>query len=148
MATSFIAASSKSLCTWRASAPGKVIAELKFAFWVGLVGPQYDATIWRKCLYKAFRSVGGKRRKDIHSRLNALRRFRNRIAHHEPIFHKPIKVTHIEVIETVRWMCRHAAAWAGKETGLIWRALTRANAGNGMCEKCADIDKKIELLRR
>jgi hypothetical protein len=105
LATSFIAASSKSLCTWRASAPGKVIAELKFAFWVGLVGPQYDATIWRKCLYKAFRSVGGKRRKDIHSRLNALRRFRNRIAHHEPIFHKPIKVTHIEVIETVRWMC-------------------------------------------
>jgi hypothetical protein len=96
----------------RDTTPGKVVAELKFAFWVGLLGPQYDATIWRKCLYKAFRAGGGKRRRDIHSRLNALRRFRNRIAHHEPIFHKPVKVTHIEVIETVGWMCKHTAAWA------------------------------------
>jgi hypothetical protein len=96
----------------RETSPGKVIAELKFSFWVGLIGPQYDATIWRTCLYKAFLPGGGKPRKVVHSRLNALRRFRNRIAHHEPIFHKPIKVTHIEILETIGWMCKHTAAWA------------------------------------
>lgn len=92
--------------------PGKVIAELKFSFWVGLLGPQYDGTIWRRCLYKAFLAGGGKPRKNVHARFNALRRFRNRIAHHEPIFHRAIKVTHIEIIEAIGWMCKQTAAWA------------------------------------
>src|SRR6202044_1018544 len=38
----------------RGVTPGRVVAELKFAFWVGLLGPQYDATLWRKCLYLGF----------------------------------------------------------------------------------------------
>lgn len=97
----------------RDTSPGKVIAELKFSFWVGLLGPQYDATIWRKCLYKAFLAGGGKPRKTIHARFNAVRRFRNRIAHHEPIFHKPpISATHTEIIESIGWMCKQTAAWA------------------------------------
>lgn len=92
--------------------PGQVIAELKFAFWVGLLGPHYDATLWRKCLFRAFTNGGGKPRRIVHSRLNAIRRFRNRIAHHEPIFHKNLTQTHDEIIEAINWMCRHTAAWA------------------------------------
>ncbi|WP_322515308.1 Abi family protein [Rhodopseudomonas palustris] len=95
---------------------GRVIAELKFSFWVGLLGPHYDATLWRTCLYKAFLVGGGKPRKTVHSRLNALRRFRNRIAHHEPILHHDVVATHTEIIETIGWMCRHTAAWAGSNS--------------------------------
>jgi hypothetical protein len=92
--------------------PGRVVAELKFAFWVGLLGPQYDATLWRKCLYHGFPSAGGRPRKAIHGRFNAIRRFRNRVAHHEPIFQSaPIK-RHQEIIEAISWMCRHTSAWA------------------------------------
>jgi hypothetical protein len=67
---------------------GQMLAGLKFAFWVGLLGKHYDATIWRKAIYKAFLAHGGKPRSVVHSRLNAIRRLRNRIAHHEPIFQK------------------------------------------------------------
>lgn len=91
---------------------GQIIAELKFAFWVGLLGPPYDATIWRGSLHKAFLSGGGKPRSVVHGRFNAIRRFRNRIAHHEPIFHRPLETTHSEIIEAIGWMCRSTAAWA------------------------------------
>jgi hypothetical protein len=92
--------------------PGRVIAELKFAFWVGLVGKGYDSTLWRRATYRSFLAQGSKARSTVHSRLNAIRRFRNRIAHHEPIFHRPLVQMHAEVIEAIGWMCRETSAWA------------------------------------
>lgn len=89
---------------------GKLIAELKFGFWVGLFAAQYDATIWRRALYRCFRA--GPRRKHVHGRLNAIRRFRNRVAHHEPIFHRPVAQMHCEIIEAIGWMCADTRAWA------------------------------------
>ena len=92
---------------------GKIVAELKFAFWVALLGRGYDATIWRKSLHHAFRGDNrGKRRSDVHGRFNAIRRFRNRIAHHEPVFHRPCDQTHKEILEALGWMCPQTAAWA------------------------------------
>jgi hypothetical protein len=92
--------------------PGRMVAELKFAFWVGLLGPHYDATLWRKCIFRSFPSSGGRARKTVHGRFNAIRRFRNRIAHHEPVFHlQPIQ-RHQEVIEAISWMCRSTSQWA------------------------------------
>jgi hypothetical protein len=87
-----------------------VVAELRFAFWVGLLSTHYDATLWRQCLYRAFPNAG-KPRRIIHGRLNAIRRFRNRVMHHEPIYHKPLQQFHDEIIETIGWMCRDTAAW-------------------------------------
>jgi hypothetical protein len=45
------------------------------------------------------------------SKLNFCAR-RNRVAHHEPIFHKPLVKTHDEIIEAIRWMCKSTAAWS------------------------------------
>ena len=89
---------------------GKLIAELKFGFWVGLYAGQYDATIWRRAIYRCFRA--GPRRKNVHGRLNAIRRFRNRVAHHEPIFDRPVAQMHAEIIEAIGWMCADTRAWA------------------------------------
>jgi len=91
---------------------GNVVAELKFAFWVGLLGPRYDATLWRMTLYRAFLAEGGKPRSVVHGRFNAIRRFRNRVAHHEPIFDRPLFQIHSEIIEAIRWMCQETANWA------------------------------------
>lgn len=91
--------------------PGRVVAELKFAFWVGLLGPRYDATLWRKAVHKAFLAGGGKPRSLVHGRFNAIRRLRNRIAHHEPIFQKPLLEFHSEIIEAIGWMCKETARW-------------------------------------
>ena len=44
--------------------------------------------------------------------MNALRRLRNRIAHHEPIFQKDLRLMHDETIEAIRWLCPITAAWA------------------------------------
>lgn len=89
---------------------GKLIAELKFGFWVGLFATQYDATLWRRALYRCFRAAPPRKR--IHGRLNAIRRFRNRVAHHEPIFHRPSERMHAEITEAIGWMCADTRAWA------------------------------------
>jgi len=91
---------------------GAVVAELSFGFWVGLLGPRYDATIWRQALYLGFMENGKRMKRDrVHGRFNALRRFRNRIAHHEPIFLNNLANTHSEIIEATSWMCPNTAAW-------------------------------------
>lgn len=87
-----------------------LVAELKFSFWVGLLGPGYDNNLWRKALHKGFRAKSGKKRSDVHGRMNALRRFRNRVAHHEPIFATALQM-HTEALEAIEWMCRDTHAW-------------------------------------
>ncbi len=91
---------------------GDIVAELKFAFWVGILGPSYDATLWRAALHKCFPNARSLRRKQVHGRMNALRRFRNRVAHHEPIFFRPVARMHNEIIEAIGWMCADTRAWA------------------------------------
>jgi hypothetical protein len=89
-----------------------MVAELKFAFWVGLLGQGYDGTIWRKALYRGFRIGGAKQRAVVHGRFNAIRRLRNRIAHHEPIFMRDTMQDHAEIIDAIGWMCADTCAWA------------------------------------
>jgi hypothetical protein len=96
----------------RGVTPGRVVAELKFAFWVGIMGPRYDATVWRESLFKTFQVGGSRARSVVHGRFNTIRRFRNRVAHHEPIFHRPLQQMHDEIIEAIGWMCRDTADWA------------------------------------
>ena len=88
-----------------------LVAELKFSFWVGLTGVGYDATLWRQVIHRAFRAQGGKKRETVNGRLNALRRFRNRVAHHEPIFATSLQM-HAECLETIGWMCADTSSWA------------------------------------
>lgn len=87
-----------------------LVAELKFSFWVGLLGPRHDKDLWRKALHRGFRAKSGKKRSDVHGRMNALRRFRNRVAHHEPIFGNALQM-HTEALEAIEWMCRDTHGW-------------------------------------
>jgi hypothetical protein len=90
-----------------------LIAELSFGFWVSLLGPRYDATLWRQTLYAGFsRSSKPISRSIVHGRFNALRRFRNRVAHHEPIFHDDLQLRHDEIIDAIAWMSDETAKWA------------------------------------
>ncbi len=91
---------------------GGIVAELSFGFWVALLADRYDATLWRQALHSTFRENGGPmKRKRVHGRFNALRRFRNRIAHHEPIFLNDLQNRHAEIIEATSWLCANTAAW-------------------------------------
>lgn len=99
--------------------PDAVVAELKFAFWVSLLGPGYDNTLWRKALYRGFQNGGGRPRSMVHGRFNAIRRFRNRIAHHEPIYHRPLAQIHNEILDAIGWMCRNTQAWTAHHSRFV-----------------------------
>ena len=95
-----------------------VVAGLHLGFWVGLIGPRYDDTLWRTALYMAFRVGGGRSRGIVHGRINALRRFRNRVAHHEPIFGRDLLAVHDEIIEAIGWMNADTCRWAALHSRL------------------------------
>lgn len=60
----------------------QVIAGLSFGFWSGLLLHAEYEDLWRKALHRAFPYSGG-RRKTVGTQLEAIRKFRNRIAHHD-----------------------------------------------------------------
>lgn len=68
---------------------GKVIAELKFVFWPNMFTARHDVRIWDDRITGLFPGSTGsahRTRRRIYEDLNEIRRLRNRIAHHEPIF--------------------------------------------------------------
>jgi hypothetical protein len=97
----------------RAPTPGAVIAELNFGFWVMIVSRKYDANLWRSNFSGVFREDGKRMaRQRVHTRMDEIRRFRNRVFHHEPIYHQDPAKLHDDIIEAIRWICTDSADWA------------------------------------
>jgi len=89
---------------------GRVVAELSFGFWTGLTGPKYDV-LWRDHLVKIFprRPV---QRTEVQTRLNSIRKLRNRIAHHEPILFSGRLQKYVnQIFDTISWMSPMTARW-------------------------------------
>ncbi len=105
---------------------GRVIAALSFGFWSGLFGGQYEE-LWRQQLRHAF--PGAKERKDLSSRLEALRRFRNRLAHHDSILSQPVDERHDQMIEIVGFVDAAAADWVTKSSDVTRLLLERPGVG-------------------
>ena len=102
--------------------PGRLVAALSFGFWVSLLGSggrmnpvgrraNYEMTLWRPALRRAFPHRTPLTRKQAHRPLNALRQLRNRIAHHEPIFARPLLEDHQRILEVTGWISPAAQAW-------------------------------------
>ena len=89
--------------------PGRVVAELGFGFWVGLFAKAYDQALWRTHLYRAFRPRPDRR--DLHDDLDRLRTLRNRIAHHEPIFHRNLVEDHGRIMSILGALSPTVADW-------------------------------------
>lgn len=85
---------------------GAIIAELNFGFWVNLFNRPYSG-FFTKISSGVFSSVPKSLRTIIflRARLENIRRFRNRVFHHEPIWNNP-KLTdmHNEILETIYWI--------------------------------------------
>lgn len=95
---------------------GEVISELNFGFWRFLCDRRYHTSLWVKAsLHKAFPnhplgSVSAVRcdTEQTMLRINALR---NRIAHHEPIFNRDLKLDFDSLIEMASWIDHSASTW-------------------------------------
>ena len=91
--------------------PGRVVAELNFGFWRFLLSNQYDTTLWRYTLHRAF--PGQVRRRSVHEAVDMLRLTRNRLAHHEAMFNRPIEDIQTTASELAGWICPVTRSWIG-----------------------------------
>lgn len=103
---------------------GKIIAELKFAFWETLFTAGQDSRIWNAHFRACFPGAPTAQsiaqcRATAHADLRIIRLLRNRIAHHEPIFTRNIADDYQRIHDMIAWRNQVAAAWMdGKQSVL------------------------------
>lgn len=99
----------------RQSTTGKVVAELKFAFWEHMFTRRHK-TLWDQQIRHHFphcspAAATDTLREGIRQNLESIRKLRNRIAHHEPIFAYPIAATFNSMIDVTNQRCQSTGAW-------------------------------------
>lgn len=97
-------------------ATGKVIPELTFVFWQKMFTGRHDARLWAPHLKRVFPGIPckgtiGERRHAIYSDLEQVRKLRNRIAHHEPIFGRTLGDDYRRIRDLVAYRCAITAEW-------------------------------------
>ncbi|MBC7196332.1 MAG: Abi family protein [Deferribacterales bacterium] len=89
---------------------GKIIAELNFGFWTSLFNKRYDVKLWHKIIKKVFPDLlrKNRNRKYLSRKLNEIRKLRNRIFHHEPIWNNVgLKEIHDDIVEVIGGIDTH-----------------------------------------
>lgn len=93
--------------------PGRIVAELTFGFWTSLFNRPYEAPpsgdprLWPRLLAPVFPGMPRRirTRRTLSRQLNDVRTLRNRVFHHEPIWHYPgLARQHDELLNLVRWI--------------------------------------------
>jgi len=95
---------------------GKVIPELKFVFWQKMFTSRFDVRIWDVHLRSVMPGLDPTKtvatlRDEIYNDLEQVRRLRNRIAHHEPIFRRGLREDLDKIRELIRFRCQLTAEW-------------------------------------
>jgi hypothetical protein len=89
-----------------------VVAALSFGFWSSILGGPSKALeqrkYWHLCLHRAFPRwayrPGADNRKSFLRRVEMLRKFRNRVAHHEPVHGRDLLQDHVRLVELADFM--------------------------------------------
>lgn len=86
---------------------GRIIPELTFGFWTSLFDVRYEKILW-PWLLKPVVPIMPRQiriRKNLSKRFNHIRTLRNRIFHHEPIWHwRDLQNQHADLLEAIRWV--------------------------------------------
>ncbi|TCI00852.1 hypothetical protein EJV46_00900 [Roseococcus sp. SYP-B2431] len=107
-----------------------VVAELTFDFWSNLLRPEYGS-LWRTSLNVVFPNlVRGTTRHQIQAKAREINRFRNRVAHHEPVLDLNITDIHAKIVELAGLRCAETAAWLRHHStvGIVTRTRPRGAA--------------------
>jgi hypothetical protein len=85
----------------------QVVAELSAGFWVSQFAKRYDAHYnWRNNLrFRIFLNEPSLTRENVHRTCLSLLELRNRVAHHEPIFHLDLNSHKDHLTTLLRGMC-------------------------------------------
>lgn len=103
-------------CAKKLPTAGKVVAELKFAFWRYLFLKGQQARIWDPHLANVFPGYDksltlSQARARLSDDIEEVRKLRNRIAHHEPIFQRNLAEDHHRIRRIIEWRRPGAADW-------------------------------------
>lgn len=104
--------------TIKNSLTDKIIPELPFFFWQSMFTKRFDKKIWNDNLLSIFPNIGSKdikaERVAIYDDLDELRKLRNRIAHHEPIFNRKIEDDYALIKKIIAYRSKETANWLDK----------------------------------
>ncbi|MFB7825308.1 hypothetical protein [Streptomyces hydrogenans] len=89
---------------------GKVIAELNFGFWRFLLARHYSTTLWPD-LAGAFPHAPDRALRTVETPVKELHQFRNRIAHHECIWHLNLEARRNDIQTLLGFMAPAAVDW-------------------------------------
>jgi hypothetical protein len=95
---------------------GQVIPELKFMFWQTLFTSRFDSRLWNPHLAAVMPHLDPNKnvaqsRLLIYQELEQLRKLRNRIAHHEPIFQRNLADDLQKAHDLIAFRCPVTAQW-------------------------------------
>ena len=101
---------------------GQVIADLKFVFWQTMFTSRFDARLWTHHLRKVMPYADDTKttaqiRSMVYSELEQIRKLRNRIAHHEPIFQRNLATDFQKIHGLIAVRCPITAAWMLQNQG-------------------------------
>lgn len=96
---------------------GKVIAELTFGFWTGLTASRFEHTLWTPLLRQTFRGTPPSRA-NFSTMVDQLRILRNRLAHHEPIFHRNLSQDYHDLCTVAGQLCPLTAMVMGSTSSV------------------------------
>jgi hypothetical protein len=103
-------------CAEKLATSGKVVAELKLAFWQHLFVVGQDRRLWMPHFHEIFPEYDKQlsiqqARASIHEDIRQIRFLRNRIAHHEPIFKRNLLEDQIRLKRVISWRRTSIAIW-------------------------------------
>ena len=108
----------------------RTVAALSFGVWTSMLSTHLEHSIWVPALHRAFPgyTVSTTRlitRGIAAQRFNDIRLFRNRVAHHEPIFSRNLTQDLERLEQTASWFSSDVEAWLAAQSAL-YRELVNA----------------------
>lgn len=94
----------------RAMTVNHIVGSMSLGFWCHLLTSAFDHVLWLNGFRRAFPHISRQyERQDVYDRVNQLRQWRNRIAHHGAIFDKGPAAELQNIQEVVGWVCPDTA---------------------------------------
>lgn len=89
-----------------------LVASLSFGFWQHLLTNRFNRLLWPRGMNDAFPNLpNAMARGDVHDRVEIIRKWRNRIAHHKAIFDQGPTRKFQETVQLIRWVSHDVADW-------------------------------------
>lgn len=89
-----------------------LVSSLSFGFWQHLLTHRFQRLLWPRGMSDAFPNLpNAMGRSEIHDRVEIIRKWRNRIAHHKAVFDQGPTRKYQETVQLIRWVCHDVADW-------------------------------------